>query len=273
MTPESPPVVLITGCSSGIGDATARRFLEGGWRVWATARDPDDVAALGRDGCRTAALDVTDAGQVERVVDTVVERDGRVDCLVNNAGFGQTGAIEEVPVERLRAQFEVNAFGPVRLAQAVLPHMRAAESGTIVNVSSLLGRVVYPTRGAYAGSKHALEALTDALRMEVAGFGVDVVLVEPGAVRTGFDDQLRETRDSIRERPVYDRLRRIVDTAQRLSERTAMPPTRVADAIYEAAAADAPSDRYVVGWDARVAILADRVLPARATEWLYERLA
>ncbi|WP_232701954.1 SDR family oxidoreductase [Halobacterium wangiae] len=272
MPPEPTPVVLTTGCSSGIGRATARRFLAAGWRVWATSRNPADVAELARESCRTAALDVTDAEQVDRVVDAVVERDDRIDCLVNNAGFGQAGAVEEVPVDRLRAQFEVNVFGPVRLVQAVLPHMRAAESGAIVNVSSLLGRVVYPTSGAYAGSKHALEALSDALRMEVAGFGVDVVLVEPGAVRTGFDDRLRETQGSVHERPVYERLRRVVDVAQRLSERTAVSPDRVADVVYEAAVSTDPEARYVVGWDARVAVLADRLLPARATEWLYERL-
>lgn len=213
MPADQTPVVLITGCSSGIGRATAHRFLEEGWRVWATARDPDDVAGLARAGCRSAALDVTDDEQVERVVERVVDRDGRIDCLVNNAGFGQAGAVEEVPVERLRVQFDVNVFGPVRLVQAVLPHMRTAESGTVVNVSSLLGRVVYPTRGAYAGSKHALEALSDALRMEVAGFGVDVVVVEPGAVSTGFDDRLRDTRDATLETPAYDRLRRVVDAA------------------------------------------------------------
>jgi NAD(P)-dependent dehydrogenase (short-subunit alcohol dehydrogenase family) len=272
MPPGQSPVVLITGCSSGIGRATARRFLAAGWRVWATSRDPDDVAELASEGCRTAALDVTDDEQVDHVVAAVVERDGRIDCLVNNAGFGQAGAVEEVPVDQLRAQFEVNVFGPVQLVQAVLPHMRAAESGTVVNVSSLLGRVVYPTRGAYAGSKHALEALSDALRMEVGGFGVDVVLVEPGAVRTGFDDRLRETRETVDDQPVYARLRRVVDTAQRLSERTAMSPDRVADVVFEAAAEAAPKSRYVVGLDARLAILADRLLPARATEWLYERL-
>jgi len=271
MTPESTPTVLITGCSSGIGRATARRFLDAGWRVWATSRDPIDVAGLADAGCRTAPLDVTVDEQVEDAVEAAVERDGRLDCLVNNAGFGQVGAVEEVPVDRRRAQFDVNVFGPVRLVQAALPHMRAAESGTVVNVSSLLGRVVYPTRGAYAGSKHALEAVSDALRMEVGGLGIDVVAVEPGAVSTGFDDRLRETRDATRDLPAYDRLRRVVDTAQRLSARTAMPPERVADTVYEAAASPAPDDRYVVGWDARLAILADRLLPARATQWLYER--
>ncbi|QKY22014.1 SDR family oxidoreductase (plasmid) [Halolamina sp. CBA1230] len=273
MAPDHSPVVLITGCSSGIGRATARRFLDAGWRVWATARDPTDITDLADAGCRTAALDVTDGGQIDAVVERVVARDSRIDCLVNNAGYGQAGAVEEIPVDQLRAQFEVNVFGPVRLAQAVLPHMRGAGSGRIVNVSSLLGRVAYPTRGAYAGSKHALEALSESLRAETAGVGVDVVLIEPGAVRTGFEDRLHETESTLDEVAEYGRLRRLVDRAQRLSERRGMAPERVADEIYRAASVERPERRYVVGWDARLAILADRVVPARVTEWLYRRLA
>ena len=273
MAPETAPVVLVTGCSSGIGRATARRFRAAGWRVWATSRDPTDITDLADAGCRTAALDVTDGAQIERVVERAVERDGRIDCLVNNAGFGQAGAIEEVPVDRLRAQFDVNVFGPVRLVRAVLPQMRTAGGGTIVNVSSLVGRVTYPTRGAYAGSKHALEALSDTLRAEVGGFGVDVVLVEPGTVRTGFEDRLRETESVLDERPSYARLRQLIDGAQRLAERRGMPPIHVADVIYRAATADDPKRRYVVGWDARLAIVADRVIPTRLTDWLYRTLS
>lgn len=263
------PVVIITGCSSGIGRATAERFLNEGWRVWATSRDPADVVSLADAGCRTAALDVTDGEQIETVVKHVIKRDDRIDCLVNNAGFGQAGAIEEIPIDLLRAQFEVNVFGPVRLAQAVLPHMRATGNGTIVNVSSLLGRVAYPTRGAYAGSKHALEALTEALRAETIGFGVDTVLVEPGAVRTGFEDRLQETTSALDEVAEYRRLHRLVDRAQRLAERWGIRPERVANVIYRAAATDTPNRRYVVGWDARFAIMFDRLVPARVTDWLY----
>jgi NAD(P)-dependent dehydrogenase (short-subunit alcohol dehydrogenase family) len=270
---DTAPVVLITGCSSGIGRATAERFRDARWRVWATARDPTDITDLAEAGCRTAALDVTDEDAIESVVERVLARDGRIDCLVNNAGFGQAGAVEEIPLDRLRTQFEVNTFGPIRLAQAVLPHMREAGRGRIVNVSSMLGRVSYPTRGAYAGSKHALEALSEALRAETAGFGVDVVLIEPGAVRTGFEDRLHETESGLEGGESYERLRRLVDRAQRLSERRGMAPGRVADAIYCAATVERPNARYVVGWDARLAILADRVIPARVGDWLYRRLS
>jgi len=273
MAPGKTPVVFVTGCSSGIGRATARRFLDADWRVWATARDPTDITELADAGCRTAALDVTDGAQIERVVERAVERDRRIDCIVNNAGFGQAGAIEEIPVGRLQAQFDVNVFGPVRLIQTVLPHMRNAGGGTVVNVSSLMGRVTYPTRGAYAGSKHALEALSDTLRAEVGVFDVDVVLVEPGTVRTGFEDRLHESKSVLDERPAYTQLRRVVDEAQRLAERRGMPPLQVADVIYRAATADTPKRRYVVGWDARLAILADCVVPTQLTDWLYRTLS
>lgn len=266
-------VVLITGCSSGIGRATAERFHEAGCHVWATSRDPSDLEDLGDRGCRTAALDVTDQDQIASVVENVLARDGRIDCLVNNAGFGQAGAVEEVPIERLRDQFEVNTFGPVRVAQAVMPHMRASGGGTIVNVSSLLGRVTYPTRGAYAASKQALESLSDALRVEADPFDVSVVLVEPGSVRTDFDENLRETRDDINRVSEYGRVRRLVDRAQHLNQRWGIPPEAVAAVIVRAATSDSPNPRYVVGLDARVGILADRLLPDRVTDWVYRTLA
>jgi NAD(P)-dependent dehydrogenase (short-subunit alcohol dehydrogenase family) len=143
-------VVFITGCSSGIGRATARVFERKGWRVWATARDPNDIEALAAAGCRTAALDVTDDDEIRGVIDEIDERDGGLDCLINNASYGQTGAIEDVPLDRIHAQFDVNVYGPVRLVQAALPLLRARDGGTIVNVSSFLGRMVFPFRGAYA---------------------------------------------------------------------------------------------------------------------------
>ncbi|ADB62708.1 short-chain dehydrogenase/reductase SDR (plasmid) [Haloterrigena turkmenica DSM 5511] len=270
-SPIDDSVVLITGSLSGIGHATARAFRARGWRVWATSRDPADVADLEARGCRTAALDVTDGDQIRTVVDRLLAADGRIDCLVNNAGFGQAGAVEDVPDERVRAQFDVNVYGPLRLVRAVLPHMRAQRSGTIVNVSSIMGRVSYPTRGVYAGSKHALEGITDALRNEVAGFGVDVVLVEPGAVDTGFDDRLRRTDESIDRTAAYERAYAAIDRAQRRAGRFATDPADVADVIATAATATDPDHRYVVGLDARLVLLS-RHLPTRLTDWLTRRL-
>lgn len=179
-------VVLITGASSGIGEATAHRLLKAGYRVWATARQVAALEGLKAAGAQVLALDVTDEASVTAAVEAVAAAEGRIDVLVNNAGYSQSGAIETLPLERIRAQFETNVFGLIRLTQLVLPHMRSQGGGTVVNLSSIVGRLAFPGAGAYAASKHALEAFSDALRFEVSGFGIRVVLIEPGLIRTGF---------------------------------------------------------------------------------------
>lgn len=181
-------VVLITGCSSGIGRAAALRLAAAGHTVYATARRPDSLAALADRGCKPLALDVTDERSMTAAVRSIEAEHGAVGVLVNNAGYSQSGAVEAVPVERMRAQFETNVWGPMRLAQLVLPGMRRQRWGKLVNVSSMGGRLVFPGGGVYHASKYALEALSDALRFEVRGFGVDVVLVEPGLIRTSFSE-------------------------------------------------------------------------------------
>jgi NAD(P)-dependent dehydrogenase (short-subunit alcohol dehydrogenase family) len=185
----SDETVLITGSSSGIGRATAELFAEEEWVVYATARDEADLAELAERGCETTELDVTRAADVGRVVDRIDDEQGRLDCLVNNAGYGQYGPLEDVPAGELARQFDVNVYGPHRLTRAALPHMREAEDGTIVNVSSVSGRIAVPGSGVYSASKFALEAMSDALRGEVEDFGVDVVLVEPGPVATAFGER------------------------------------------------------------------------------------
>ncbi|OYR76198.1 short-chain dehydrogenase/reductase, partial [Halorubrum sp. E3] len=170
---------LITGCSSGIGRAAAHAFLDEGWTVYATARNPADVEALGEAGCELATLDVTDQGDVDRVVERILDEEGAIDALINNAGYGQFGPVEDVTTERVHDQFDVNVYGPHRLIRAVLPAMRRERDGTIVNVSSVAGRVSMPGGGVYSGSKFAIEAMSDALRNEVADHGIDVVVVEP----------------------------------------------------------------------------------------------
>src|SRR4051812_20381784 len=181
-----PTTVLITGCSSGIGHATAERLAAAGWTVYATARKPEALADLEGRGCRTLALDVTDEASMQAAVAAVEAEHGAVGALVNNAGYSQSGAIETVPMEKVRAQFETNVFGLVRLCQLVLPGMRRQRWGRIVNLSSMGGKLVFPGGGYYHATKYAVEALSDALRFEVAGFGVRVVVVEPGAIRTQF---------------------------------------------------------------------------------------
>jgi NADP-dependent 3-hydroxy acid dehydrogenase YdfG len=178
--------VLITGCSSGIGEATARRLAAGGWTVYATARRLESIEHLKDAGCHTLALDVTDETSMRAAVDEVQRTEGAVGVLVNNAGYSQGGAIEQVPLDAVRAQFETNVFGPIALTQMVLGEMRAQHWGKVVNIGSMGGRLTFPGGGFYHATKYSLEAISDALRFEVRGFGIDVVLIEPGLITTEF---------------------------------------------------------------------------------------
>ncbi|HEX5224886.1 MAG TPA: SDR family NAD(P)-dependent oxidoreductase [Solirubrobacteraceae bacterium] len=185
---EGSRAVLITGCSSGIGEATATTLLHAGWTVYATARRPDTLSELARAGAHTLALDVTDEASMRAAVDAVIAAEGAVGVLVNNAGYSQSGAVETVPMDAFRRQFETNVFGLVALTQMVLPGMREQGWGKIVNVGSMGGRLTFPGGGCYHATKYALEALSDALRFEVKGFGIDVVLIEPGLIVTEFGE-------------------------------------------------------------------------------------
>lgn len=180
--------VLVTGCSTGIGRATVLRLAGHGHTVYASARRPDSIADLEAQGCRLLALDVTDDESMRAAVEAIEAEEGAVGALVNNAGYSQSGAVESVPLAEIRRQFETNVFGLVRLCQLVLPKMRERGAGRIVNVSSMGGKLVFPGGGIYHGTKHAVEAISDALRFEVKGFGVDVVVVEPGTIRSNFAD-------------------------------------------------------------------------------------
>ena len=264
-----PRTVLITGCSSGIGRATAIEFHDRDWTVYATARDPADLTALSERGCRTDRLDVTEDDHVEAVVDRMTEEEGRIDCLVNNAGYSQTGAVEEVPTDRARDQFDVNFHGPHRLIRAVLPHMREGDEGTLITVSSTGGRVAVPGYGVYCATKYAVEGLCDALRTEVAPFGVDVVLVEPGFTRTGYYETAERTLSAVAgpESPyggLYEHLETLADVGPRLF---GSEPAAVGGVIADAAEADDPEARYPVGTDARL-ILLSRWLPDRVRDRL-----
>ena len=178
--------VLITGCSTGIGRATAEHLARQGHTVYATARRPEAIEDLKASGCRTMALDVTDESSMRAAVQAAEEVEGAVGVLVNNAGYSQSGALETLAIDSIRAQFETNVFGLVRMCQLVLPGMRRQRWGRIVNVSSMGGKLTFPGGGAYHATKYAVEALSDALRFEVAGFGVDVVVIEPGLIKTEF---------------------------------------------------------------------------------------
>jgi NAD(P)-dependent dehydrogenase (short-subunit alcohol dehydrogenase family) len=174
----------VTGASAGIGKAIARRLLEDGWIVYGAARRVEQMEDIRRKGAHLIGMDVTDERSMREGVHALLAAEGRIDALVNNAGYGSYGAIEDVPIDEVRHQFEVNVFGAARLAQLVLPSMRKARSGTIVNISSVGGRIWMPIGGWYHATKHALEVLSDVLRVETRPFGVNVVVVQPGAIQT-----------------------------------------------------------------------------------------
>jgi NAD(P)-dependent dehydrogenase (short-subunit alcohol dehydrogenase family) len=263
-------VILVTGSSSGIGRATAIEAARRGHRVFASARHREDVADLTAKGIDTLSMDVTDPGSIAAGVATVLETAGRIDALVNNAGYGQYGAIEDVSDEEWRAQFEVNVFGAVAVLRAVLPGMRAARRGTIVNVSSLAGKVTVPFAGPYCASKHALEAISDALRVELAPWQIRVVVVEPGPITTHFGDRSRQATARILATPgpyspFYENAER---ASQKDFQRGRRRPEAVARVIVRAIESKRPRTRYRVAPLARIlvplkGITSDRFLDRR----------
>jgi NAD(P)-dependent dehydrogenase (short-subunit alcohol dehydrogenase family) len=263
--------VLITGCSSGIGRATAERLVSRGYTVYATARRVETIADLEGRGCRVLALDVTDEDSMQAAVRTVVDEQGAVGALVNNAGYSQSGAVEEVPMDEVRRQFETNVFGLVRMCQLVLPGMRAQHHGRIVNVSSMGANFTFPGGGFYHATKYAVEAISDALRFEVKGFGIDVVIVQPGIIRTGFAGAATDAihRATPAEGPYATFNAAVAGSTQSVYEhgplaRLGGEPETVARTIERAIAARAPKIRYRVTPSARLlvgqrALMTDRM--------------
>jgi NAD(P)-dependent dehydrogenase (short-subunit alcohol dehydrogenase family) len=266
MADEKMPV-LITGCSTGIGRATAERLAKRGLTVYATARRLESIEDLKEAGCRTLALDVTDEASMQAAVAAVEEADGAVGALVNNAGYSQSGAVETIPMDELRRQFETNVFGLVRMCQLVLPGMRRAGRGRIVNISSMGGRLVFPGGGAYHGTKFAVEALSDALRFEVRGFGVHVSIIEPGLIKTSFGET------AVGSVPQEDGPYAQFNTAVAAATAGAYDgafgklgagPDAVAKAIEKAITARRPRTRYPVTASARFFMAQHALLPDRA---------
>jgi NAD(P)-dependent dehydrogenase (short-subunit alcohol dehydrogenase family) len=269
--------VLITGCSSGIGRATALRLVAGGWNVWATARRPETIADLADAGCRTLALDVTDEASMEAAVAQLREEAGAVGVLVNNAGYSQSGAVETVPLEAARRQFETNVFGLARLTQLVLPGMREQRWGKVVNIGSMGGRLTFPGGGWYHATKYALEALSDALRFELRGFGVDVILVEPGLITTEFASAANAAlADAASTDDPYARFNAVVGAVTRGAYEGPLKvfgggPDRVAKAIEKAISRGRAPSRVVVTPSARTTIPLRRALPDRAWDAMMRR--
>lgn len=249
MTRLEGKVALVTGASSGIGRATAMALAMERAIVYATARRPEVLTELRDAGVRTLALDVSDEGSMVEAVRAVEAEWGAIHTLVNNAGYIHSGVLEEVPLEALRAEFEVNVFGMLRLSQLVLPAMWKRGEGRIVNVGSMGGLFTVPGAGAYHMSKYAVEALSDALRYEVRSFGVDVVLIQPTGVRTAFADT-KTARISEQEDPYAafnKNYNHFVDELYAENARGIVAATDVANAIVDVAAASRSRARYKIG--------------------------
>jgi NAD(P)-dependent dehydrogenase (short-subunit alcohol dehydrogenase family) len=263
--------VLITGCSSGIGRATAEHLAGRGWTVYASARREEAVADLAARGCRTLALDVTDEASVRAAVERVEAEQGAVGVLVNNAGYSQSGTIEEVPLDDVRCQFETNVFGLVALTQLVLPGMRRQGWGKVVNMSSMGANFTFPGGGFYHATKHAVDALSDALRFEVGGFGIDVVIVQPGLIRTRFGETAvgaMQDAASAGDGPYADFNRRVGKATREVYEkgpaaRLGAGPEAVAATVEKAITAKRPRSRYRVTPSAHLLINQRRIMPDR----------
>lgn len=241
--------VLITGCSSGIGKATAERLARSGWTVWATARRPETLTDLAGLGCRTLALDVTNEESMRSAVTTALA-DGPLGALVNNAGYEQMGAMETLAMADLRRQFETNVFGLTRMCQLVLPSMRERQAGRIVNISSMGAHLTFPGGGAYHATKAAVNHISEAMRFEVVGFGVKVIVIEPGLITTSFDVAAKQSLDPDDTGPYAEFNAHVADVyrdayAGPLS-RLGGPPEAVAKTIEKALTAKVPRHTYTV---------------------------
>jgi NAD(P)-dependent dehydrogenase (short-subunit alcohol dehydrogenase family) len=264
-------VVLVTGASSGIGLATALKLLKEGHTVYGGARRVDAMAPIAEAGGHALTVDVTDDGAMTDAVSTVLDKEGRIDVLVNNAGYASYGAVEDVPLAEARRQIEVNLIGLARMTQLVLPAMRERGSGTIVNISSMGGTIYTPLGAWYHATKHAVEGFSDSLRLEVAPFGIDVVIVAPGAINTGFNQVLgQQVRKASGSGPYAAMAEGIATTA---APGRGDSPDKVADVIARAVAAERPKTRYRVGRYARSLVFLRRALPDRLFDRVAARMA
>jgi NADP-dependent 3-hydroxy acid dehydrogenase YdfG len=264
----TPKVVLITGCSSGIGAETARYLADRGYTVYATARRTETLAPLVAKGCRSLALDVTDEESMSGAVAAIEAEHGAVGALINNAGYSQSGALETIALADIRKQFETNVFGLIRMSQLVLPGMRKAGTGRIVNIGSMGGKLTFPGGGVYHATKYSVEALSDALRFEVQGFGVRVVLIEPGLIVTDFAKTAVASVDNIEDDGPYAKFNEAVARGTDAVYKGPMAklgggPDAVAKVIRRALESKHPRARYTVTASAKLGIAQRRMTSDR----------
>ena len=269
----SNKVALVTGGSSGIGEATALKLQELGYTTYAAARRVERMEHLTTTGIRPLAMDVTDDESMQSGVEQILAEEGRIDVLVNAAGYGSYGALEDVPLSEARNQVEVNLFGAARLTQLVLPRMRDQRSGTIVNITSMGGKIYTPLGAWYHATKHALEALSDCLRMELKSFGIDVVVIEPGGIRTEWPGIAAEKVRAVSGTgPYAPQGNAVADSlASESTRRRSSPPELIAKTIGKAVTARRPKTRYAAGYGAKPMIFLHDVLPDRAFDAFIRR--
>jgi len=264
-------IAIVTGASSGIGRATALELVAQGYTVYAAARRTDKIVEAQVVGIEALYLDITSQEAIDKAIDTVMDEAGRIDLLVNNAGYGLMGTIEEVTAEEAQHQFDVNVFGLMNLTKKVLPIMRHQRSGTIINVSSIVGKFGMPTGGWYSASKHALEALSDALRIEMKPFGIRVCIIEPGAIKSEFAEIALEKSEAGNRSETYKQLTAKYKELAESSVKNAPDAYVVAKTISDAAASKNPKARYVVPGQAKMLLAAKGVLGDRLFDWMMTR--
>jgi short-subunit dehydrogenase len=259
----SKPVALITGASSGIGTQVALELLKAGYSVCGAARRADRMQSIVDAGGIALALDLTDDKSIEQCVGAVIQQQGRLDVLVNNAGYGAYGSVEEVPLDEARRQFEVNLFGLARITQLTIPEMRKQKSGHIFNVTSIGGKIYTPLGAWYHATKHAVEGWSDALRMELEQFGIHVVIIEPGAIKTEWSEIARTSLLETSGHGVYKQMAEAFSRTLENAGAKGSPPTVVADVIVKALAAKRPKTRYAMGSGAKTALFGRSILSDR----------
>lgn len=272
--------VLITGCSSGIGLSTALRLQKAGFHVFATARKAEDVAKLKQLGFESVQLDVGNSESIHQALEVIrAQTQGRLYAIINNAGYGQAGAVEDLTRDMLRQQFETNVFGLVELTNLVLPWMRLHGEGRIVNISSVVGLVSFPIRGAYNASKYAVEALSDALRVELKDTHIKVSLVEPGPITTKFGENVvkENLMANMDKSPNKERYQRIMINRENPRKgfsifSFSLPPEAVADKILHALTSEKPRRRYYVTLPTYFFAIIKRLCPAAVIDWLMWKL-
>jgi len=256
-------VALVTGASSGIGAETAKLLVKNGFTVYGAARRLDRMQVLKVEGVNLIAMDVTDDASMVAGVNNIIDAEGRIDVLVNNAGYGSYGSVEDVPISEAKNQFEVNIFGLARLTQLVLPYMRRQGSGRIINISSIGGKIGEPHGAWYHATKYAVEGLSDSLRMELKEFGIDVVIIEPGAIKTEWTGIAADNLLKMSGHTAYAQLANKHAKMFAGADKFASEPIVVAKTIAKAATVKKPRTRYATGGGAKIILFLRRVLTDR----------